>query len=603
MEDTLVNELRSLGTDKELRKANLLHLISSLPPQEIRDVRDHLATISLQRDFVPELPVELRAIVASYIEPEDIYPILNVSKRWRVAWTSDHVLHRLANRAFPGFIEHAQLKEQMTSEPEDLAERLYRTARRCHFRTKGKFRSWFRWDGGDRTNDAGYHWDDKLHRTTDLGKPVDWSDFLEEGADSLFILDRNDLDDATAHYSDGIVAWQPACAEPKGSVVVVDNLRTRARKVYTSPDRDRLVLQGGGVSFGGVGDTLIVVALGRSLCAWNHHTDEMERITLPYSPNLIRTRKKRVYITGFEPGQVSSWEFGGPLRSLDLSHLGRAPVTTDFLFHPLLDDVVFTVFYDRKGVLIGQLNEKAPRQTFRLDWTRLPSCIGPPNPGFGRWGPKIRAGCNPSNAFGENVVCIISSESCVDCEATTHKGAAGRHAVAVCFNVLNSQFSLQNYYLPSIPASKTAAVTLSLLGSVPSFWYDRAVVVAQNDWEFSGGGDMLALLTLHESDPSTRYTGPQEGWRHILPGLLPPGPAMSESDWRKDGNAFEYATKNWDAWVQTVASHLQSSAVLRSWRNQNCSSAIVQSSRVYQDDEFIVAICLEGYWVWRFDED
>ena len=64
-------------------------------------VQAQLASIPIYKDVIANLPPEIVAIVAPYLELEDFMRVRSVSRNWRAAWEAPAVVLHFSQRYFP----------------------------------------------------------------------------------------------------------------------------------------------------------------------------------------------------------------------------------------------------------------------------------------------------------------------------------------------------------------------------------------------------------------------------------------------------------------------------------------------------------------------
>ncbi|KAK0635120.1 hypothetical protein B0T17DRAFT_31343 [Bombardia bombarda] len=356
MEATLVNHLQALGPQASLRKANLRNMIQALTFDEIRELKEHLEKVEFRTDIIARLPVELRMLVAGYVDRADIYNLLNVSKQWRRIWLQQDVLKLLAGRFLPGFLKYTSLKEQITLATQDLQQLFYEAARRLRVRSRGEFQSVFYHAGYFEESDLQetyFTLDPDYHPRRDDGQSR-WLDILNY-PDAFKCLRRQDNFARLISYSTGKLAWVPMFPRPNNSLVLVDDLKTHLRKAYSVPS---LALRGVYIEKISLGNTFVVVSVNRTLFAWHLQTNKLSIVSLPSVPERLKTQGVYVYIVFYDIFEISMWKIGGSLRALDMTKpreyltkltrlhpellkLSAKHELAEILFHPLIDTTVF----------------------------------------------------------------------------------------------------------------------------------------------------------------------------------------------------------------------------------------------------------------------
>ncbi|KAK3386967.1 hypothetical protein B0H63DRAFT_144289 [Podospora didyma] len=357
MDTTLADQLLALGNNGPLRSASLRNLASSLTLDEVRDLLKQLSAVDFRTDIVARLPVELRVCVASYLEKDDIASLLNVSKQWRQIWLQEDVMKLLADHCFPG-LRQQQFNTQMEGQNtcEEQLETTGRDAflysvRKAGIRSQGKFRSIFYQTF---ENDEPYYPSNHFQLDPDFNR----RDPKGGGHYPKFMPHGNRV---KLLYRSGRLAWMPLATPQDMTVFVVDDLRTRLRRVYTAPDQ---LLYGPHLTLLDIGDKLVVGEVSRRLHAWHLETNQHMSALFPNVTGHTRTWGTRVYTFDTTVLQIYMWQFDdGRVRELDMQHVqptldeisGHQYGLTDYkklvmaggmgvLFHPLNEATVFFVF-------------------------------------------------------------------------------------------------------------------------------------------------------------------------------------------------------------------------------------------------------------------
>ncbi|KAK3321167.1 hypothetical protein B0T19DRAFT_260173 [Cercophora scortea] len=505
MENRLASQLEALGSDPQLRKTNLHHLVSSMTHFEVRDLREHLAKVDLRTDIVARLPVELRVLVASHVDGADIISVLNVSRKWRDMWLQDDVVKLLADRWFPGFSQYHLLKGQITSVKPDLHKLFYSAAQRHRARSLGRFRSVFY--HGPFTNindyrDRYFTLDPDCHPA---GRDVRsrWDGFppTMPGPDRFPQVSPPDR----LHYSHGRLAWVPEFPEPDNDLVIVDDLRTRLRRLYFVP---YMAFHGSSAVVQALGDKLLVVSVHRNLHAWNLETNQRCSVVVPYNIRKCRTVGNHVYIIGRSFLEISVWKFAESLRELKTAEArehatqvhrkshgdpqGLDKQTIDLLFHPLLDTTVFiSVFLQRSKTVA--VYEYIEGQLFRVHERFLPDLQLSCNVGDVCVAVSLR--CAQINAYGRYAVVEIHHQGPI-CPREQHlrKGVLRPSVTLLCFDVLSTSFFTQTF--------PVLGIIFGFRNAGPSYWNGQCTgvspVVVPRDTSFTTFRDSL-VATVDET--------------------------------------------------------------------------------------------------------
>ncbi len=243
------------GMDVHRRKEFLDNFITSLSSHDVRYLKDRVSKIDLRTDIVSRLPLELRILVASYIDGIDIINLLNVSKTWRQVWLQDDILKQLAARWLPGFLTYTRKKEEITSIRQDLAQLFYDAARRLNIRRRGKFRSVLisRRTAGN-SECSSFALDPATH-------PIVQPDLVH-------FLDSLEYDQPAGVITEfrcfnGRLAWLPPFPHQVPTPrLIVDDMRTQLRKIFSIPG-PLAPGRGHTMKLRALGDKLAVVAVNR----------------------------------------------------------------------------------------------------------------------------------------------------------------------------------------------------------------------------------------------------------------------------------------------------------------------------------------------------
>jgi hypothetical protein len=84
-------------------------LISVLLPYEIRLLQQGLRDMTFNRDFIPELPVEIRIGITAFLDLPDLIAARSVSKRWYESWTQVSICNKLMKEYFRSAFENTYI--------------------------------------------------------------------------------------------------------------------------------------------------------------------------------------------------------------------------------------------------------------------------------------------------------------------------------------------------------------------------------------------------------------------------------------------------------------------------------------------------------------
>ena len=372
--------------DPIARRRLLVSLVPSLTSTEVRALRESLAQRDLRKDIFLHIPLELRILVASYIDdPINIFDFLRVSVGWRNSWLSRPVLKTLESR-FPNRLR--KFIDPLLTVTETETSRLSDSQNAVQEKGKGKLETGNTDDARRILEGSGRY---QKHADRFLEATHRWHDITYGWIQSVFfhgpLLDQNGYADAyikldpehhpnaskegLTHwadigcanpfstkrcrkfmYRDGRVAWNPAPdrKEPADStMIVVDNLRTSLRKVYLIEEEDEHA-----VTLADLGDKMVVAYVHRTFHAWNLETNEEGRVKLPCPIDDCETRGNRVLIQ-CDSEDLFLWEFGGT----KLVPLARPPAGTDRMtqvavfFHPSPEkssNTLLSIVFEREHI-------------------------------------------------------------------------------------------------------------------------------------------------------------------------------------------------------------------------------------------------------------
>lgn len=235
MDGILAQQLLALGEDSRLRKQNLLNLVSYLTLQETRDLTARLSEVEFRTDIVSRLPPELSAIVAGYLEEIDVFPLLNVSRRWRGIWLQPDLVKILSQRCryLDTCLSNVEVVEQRADNWESLR---YEQVRRRRRRFLGKFSSAIEVcstvGDGDTWLNTGF---DLVGLIGAAPGQFDESvrSFIRERP---FMADHWDVEDSLYESGRLVSITRPVPqAQADQALIVVEDLHTRTKKVYLTP--------------------------------------------------------------------------------------------------------------------------------------------------------------------------------------------------------------------------------------------------------------------------------------------------------------------------------------------------------------------------------
>ena len=236
MDHVVCQALSSLGEDAALRKRNVRSLVSTLTSHELLDLRFFLTSLEARKDFVPLLPPELHLMLLEHLDQDDICNLWLVSKAWHTTWTSEAVVQRLAAQYFPGMREFQELQIQKGLPAIDIRSSVIKTQQGLHNLTHGCYKSTFYWDVTVYQRDKIFRFDPVFHPPKSGQEWMTWYDVFPELPDADGeLLEKGDIAMNNSLYSNGRVVWQADRPNAEQCCLVIDDLRTRYRKVYNIP--------------------------------------------------------------------------------------------------------------------------------------------------------------------------------------------------------------------------------------------------------------------------------------------------------------------------------------------------------------------------------
>ncbi|KAI1206220.1 uncharacterized protein F4807DRAFT_241622 [Annulohypoxylon truncatum] len=277
--------------DRQTRLAQLRQFVmdGSLTNEEHRYVKILLSRVNI--DIISELPIELVAQIADFLGLRDFVTCLAVSRRWRGKFLS--IINAVTDELCPS-LRHISMGTPL--DPNECLKTLHRIGRLHRHFFESSLEKSFSWQ-----NESYFKLDPEYH-----GRHKDMS-----AAYAQFDCQPDLEPDSSAYenalYSHGRIAWQPW---PR--IIVVDNLWSRTRKVFTSPKGPLVHPE---CKLQALGDRLVIASMDRLLTAWDHIANICLEKKLPGSIRYVATRGSEVAIILFS-GDVFLWEFGGKFSTL-----------------------------------------------------------------------------------------------------------------------------------------------------------------------------------------------------------------------------------------------------------------------------------------------
>ncbi|TGJ82180.1 hypothetical protein E0Z10_g6583 [Xylaria hypoxylon] len=286
-----------------------------LTQEEIRHLKILLSSVGT--DLIGELPLEITVLVALYLPLEDFARCLRVSKVWRERLLSNPVMAAYAGHRWPALVNGA--------------------VNRCDFQgTLSKLGSVTKFN---------YHIRDPFD-VLDY-EFIEWAATAEHQFDLIF---PDNPPDAYTQYepsvnddhSDAIFGFGKAAQRLCGCVVVVDDLRSRTRKVFTPPSGT----MHGVLKLQEIGSRLLIGAIDRLLIAWDHVNNQAYEKLLPCRSLHYATQDNRVAVVLYG-GDIVIWTPGNAAL-----HINKPLLTLE----PSLDhsksttwEACLNVFFDRRN--------------------------------------------------------------------------------------------------------------------------------------------------------------------------------------------------------------------------------------------------------------
>ncbi|KAI1296976.1 hypothetical protein F5Y03DRAFT_387049 [Xylaria venustula] len=415
-------------------------------------------------DVFASLPFELHVLVIAHLEPRDIDAALDASRVLRVFWLSNEIWPALADRWFAGLTQHIRLAEADESVRSELFRRsLHRMCRR----TAGKFTAAMHYGFGLASNEF-----------FQLSKNVPVS---EGGVHSYDSVENLEIDDAQRFsrfmaYSHGRVAWFPE-GYSMPYLAVVDDLRTRARRVYLFPN----LPPNQGESIRGyktvMGKKLFIMGHDTQLHVWHLELNRLESFEVPENFKRCITEGETVLVV-CQSSDLYIWKFGGKLHKFDMHtlscypreyvvlggppvwtpriwlssqqglHLRNSQLLIDFILSPTISDVFFviTLALDESGTLtVYEICNGKTTATYVME-DRIYSDPRTSERGVLRW-EKV-------NSFGGYcLVQVIQEPSNTDDDAHEDAcpcGRKSRQLVSLCFNIYTKSFTTLRHHLSEL---------------------------------------------------------------------------------------------------------------------------------------------------------
>ncbi|KAI3325444.1 hypothetical protein HD806DRAFT_521043 [Xylariaceae sp. AK1471] len=411
------------------------------------------------QDVFARLPFELHVFIIAHLKPRDIDAALGASRILRLIWLSDEIWPALADRWFPGLAEYTRLAGIDEAARSELFRRsLHRICRR----TDGKFAAAMHYGFGLASDNFF-----QLNRTV----PVS-----EGGVHSYESVENLDIDDAQRFsrfmiYSNGRVAWWPE-GYSMPYLAVVDDLRTRMRRVYLFPNHGKSI-RGYKTA---MGERLFIMGQEAKLHVWHLELNRMESFEVPDNFKRCVTEGETVLVVT-QYADVYIWKFGGTLHRIIMHtlpcypreyvviggpavwtpriwlstqqglHLRNSQMLIDFILSPTTSGVFFviTLALDQSGKLtVHEICDGALAATYVME-DRIYSDPRTRERGILRW--------EKLNSFGGYcLVQVIQEPPSItghtqEDHAACPCGRNSRQLVSLCFNIYTKSFTALRHHL------------------------------------------------------------------------------------------------------------------------------------------------------------
>ncbi|GAB1317663.1 hypothetical protein MFIFM68171_07873 [Madurella fahalii] len=355
------------------------------------------------QDSFSRLPVELLLVIFEHLtHPADVLSALNVCRSWRALLLSPEIWTPFAERFAPGLVDHIRASFPSA---EAQNEAFYLALRHYH-RCSGYFS--FATHQVLRLN-----LDDDSFFTLSKQPPITSGGV--HSLDSVRGLEPSAEDQHVSRlklYSHGRVAWWPE-GWHMPFFAVVDDLRTRTRRMYLFPLRvRRMSLPAGPWDVDrqrgwktAMGEFLFVMGQeDAGVCVWHLERDEMRELKLPGAFDRCVVQGERLLFVGRRAAEVWTWTWdSNSIQIIDASRqgcylpgpvvmggqilLGYPPnprpspkvglrfrdtdVKLDFILHPTNPDVLFVVTYDEVDLVVYELTSGELTATILLPRNHL----------------------------------------------------------------------------------------------------------------------------------------------------------------------------------------------------------------------------------------
>ncbi|KAI0449407.1 hypothetical protein F5B21DRAFT_49096 [Xylaria acuta] len=414
---------------------------------------------SSAHDVFARLPFELHVLIIAHLEPRDIDAALGASRILRLVWLSDEIWPALADRWFPGLAQHIRLAGiDEPARSELFRRRVHRICRR----TEGKFAAAMHYGFGLASDEF-----------FQLSKNVPVN---EGGVHSYESVENLEIDDAQRFsrfmmYSNGRAAWWPE-GYSMPYLAVVDDLRTRARRVYLFPNHGKSI-RGYKTA---MGKKLFIMGHDTKLHVWHLELNRLESFEVPENFKRCITEGETVLVVS-QNSDIYIWKFGGKLQHIDMHKLscypreyvvsGGPPVWTpriwlssqqglhlrnsqlliDFILSPTVSGAFFviTLALDESGKLtVHEICNGEIVATYVMR-DRIYSDPRTSERGLLRW--------EKLNSFGGYCLVQVIQEPLTTGDAQEDACPCGRRSrqlVSLCFNIYTKTFTTLRHHLSEL---------------------------------------------------------------------------------------------------------------------------------------------------------
>ncbi|RYP59583.1 hypothetical protein DL770_010168 [Monosporascus sp. CRB-9-2] len=558
--------------------------------------KSHSMLATMEIDIVSRLPYELREMIFTKLEPDEIITLFNVSRRWRDNWLNDEVWPSLAQRWLPGLADHIRTS---AGDEEDRGEMFRQALHKIRRRMSGKFASalphsmcleterFFKLDRSLPHSEGG------IHQYGDL----QCSGMVSTALYPHFMM-----------YRSGRIAWWPeAYALP--FFAIVDDLRTRTRRGYLFPDNQG-TRQGYKTA---MSSDLFIMGRGTTVHAWHLKLNCRRSVDLPEDFERCIAEGERVLFIS-QNAEIYYWMFGGALGHIDANHLGcystgrvvmggledfsyrfsshniglrlrENGMLIDFIIHPALNHVFFVVTLPSnpgRQLTVHEINNNVLVESYSLEH----HAISAPNIGdlgYLRWEKIDRYGgyClahawlddmdHPSHNMSQaNTPLAGCSHEC-----------RMRGLLSVCFNIYTKRFTMLHH-----PIAKNTP-------SVHHLWNGHVITNNSNsEREASAKGKGLILSV----NSCINQRGKEMELQTVPLYAARPGiDTVLQRRYRVDLEAQELGESNN---VDHAFNPHQ-----RLGTNRNWASEFGSVKRLVGDDEFLLFVDGADYFAWSFCDD